>query len=145
MSYALVVTDLSTGGTNDAGVTTSPIIHWVIWDIPPATRQLPAMLPASATLTTPVMAEQVDLRTSPDAAAPMNGYFGPCPRGNLHHYQFAIHAMDVATLPGVTTTSSSVDAKAAVLAHSIAEADLTGTSNAAPAADAGAPADASGQ
>jgi Raf kinase inhibitor-like YbhB/YbcL family protein len=145
LSYALVVTDLSTGGTNDAGVTTSPIIHWVIWDMPPSTRQLPAMLPTDPTLTTPVMAKQVDLRTNPDAAVAMNGFFGPCPRGNTHHYQFAIHAMNVATLSGVTTTSTSVEAKAAVLASSIAEADLTGTSNAAPPpADASA-SDAGGQ
>lgn len=148
-SYALVVTDLDTGGVpNEAGVLSNPIIHWVVWDIPADVRQLPAMLPGSATLTTPAGAKQVDLRTSPDAAATTNGYFGPCPNGNTHHYQFALHAMDVAALPGVTTATSSLDAKAAVLQHSIGEADLVGTSNArrpAPDGGGGAATDAGGQ
>lgn len=136
-SYALVVTDTSTlmrqGG---------PIIHWVVWDIPPTVRQLPASLPGDPVLTTPVSAKQVDLRTNPEAGTTVNGYFGPCPRGNLHSYQFEIHALDVATLPGVTTTSTSADVKAAVVggatsSHSLAHADLTGTSNASPPSDAG--------
>jgi hypothetical protein len=51
-------------------------------------------------------------------------------------YQFELHAMDVATLPGVTTTLSSASAKSAVLAHSIAHTDLVGTSDARRVSDA---------
>lgn len=127
LSYALVVTDL----TNAAN------IHWVVWDLPPSTRSLPALLPGTPTLTTPVSANQVDLRTSPDAGTPMNGYFGPCPRGNLHSYGFTVHALDVAVLPGVTTTSRSADVKPIVLSHTLAMGTLTGTSSATMIVDAG--------
>lgn len=137
-SYAVVVSDL----------TATANIHWVIWDLPPATRSLPATLPGDPTLTAPpapVSAKQVDLRTNPDAGTTMNGYFGPCPRGALHSYEFAVHAIDVATLPGVTTSSRSADVKAVVLQHAVATGTLTGTSDAGPPADAGSPTDASGQ
>jgi Raf kinase inhibitor-like YbhB/YbcL family protein len=127
LSYAVVVSDL----------TATANIHWVVWDLPPGTRSLPAMLPGDPTLTSPVSAMQVDLRTNPEAGTTMNGYFGPCPRGALHSYEFAVHAMDVATLPGVTTTSRSADVKTVVLAHSLAHGTLDGTSNANLPTDAG--------
>ena len=34
------------------------------------------------------------------------GYLGPCPGGNVHSYEFDLYAVDAATLPGVTTSSS---------------------------------------
>jgi Raf kinase inhibitor-like YbhB/YbcL family protein len=126
-SYAVVVSDL----------TATQNIHWVVWDLPPTTRSLPATLPGDPTLTSPVTGFQVDLRTNPEAGTTMNGYFGPCPRGNLHSYEYAVHAIDVATLPGVTTTSRSADVKTVVLAHSLAQGTLDGTSNANLPTDAG--------
>jgi Raf kinase inhibitor-like YbhB/YbcL family protein len=117
MSYALVLTDVSIN-----------LVHWVIWDIAQGTRSLQAMLPADAVLGSPANAMQVALRGQ--------GYAGPCPNGNVHMYQFELHAMDVATLPGVTTTSTSANAKSAVLAHSIAHTDLVGTSDARRVSDA---------
>ncbi len=127
LSYAVVVSDL----------TATANIHWVVWDLPPSTRSLPATLPAAATLMTPVSGEQVDLKTNPEAGTTMNGYFGPCPRGALHNYEFAVHAMDVAMLPDVTTMSTSPTVKAAVLAHSIDQGTLDGTSSANLPTDAG--------
>jgi Raf kinase inhibitor-like YbhB/YbcL family protein len=126
-SYAVVVSDL----------TATANIHWVVWDIPPGTRSLPAMFPTDPTVNAPVSAKQVDLRTNPEAGTTMNGFFGPCPRGALHSYEFAVHAMDVATLPGVTTMSRSADVKVVVLAHSVAQGVLDGTSDATPPTDAG--------
>jgi Raf kinase inhibitor-like YbhB/YbcL family protein len=129
LSYALVVSD----------TTVTANIHWVVWDIPTTTLHLPADLPSDPVLTTPVSAKQVDLRTSPDAGTEMNGYFGPCPRGAPHGYEFAVHAMNVATLAGVTTMSTSAAVKAAVIAATLAEGTLDGTSSAnVPATDAGA-------
>jgi Raf kinase inhibitor-like YbhB/YbcL family protein len=117
MSYALVLTDL-----------TNNFVHWVLWDIPAATRALPAMLANDAMPAIPAGASQVNLDTP--AAGAGNGYHGPCPSGNLHNYQFAIHAMDVLPLPDAITTWMSADVKSVVLMHSIAHGDLNGTSNA---------------
>jgi Raf kinase inhibitor-like YbhB/YbcL family protein len=129
LSYALVVSD----------TTAIANIHWVVWDIPTTTLSLPANLPGTPVLTTPVSAKQVDLRTNPEAGTTMNGYFGPCPRGAIHGYEFAVHAMNVATLPGVTTMSKSADVKTAVIANTLAEGTLDGTSS------ANVPTDAAGQ
>jgi Raf kinase inhibitor-like YbhB/YbcL family protein len=127
MSYAVVLTDLSTS---------NPIlVHWVIWDIPAATHALPAALPTANTLTTPVAAKQVHFMYAP---AGMGGYFGPCPSGATHMYQFQVHAIDSATLPDATTAWTTADVKAAVLAHALAHGTLDGMSNAtAPATDGG--------
>jgi Raf kinase inhibitor-like YbhB/YbcL family protein len=127
LSYALVVSD----------TTATANIHWVVWDIPTTTLSLPANLPGTPTLTAPAGAKQVDLRTNPEAGTTMNGYFGPCPRGALHGYEFAVHAMNVATLPGVTTMSRSADVKTAVIANTLAQGTLNGTSTANTPADAG--------
>jgi Raf kinase inhibitor-like YbhB/YbcL family protein len=111
MSYAMVLTDLSNG-----------FLHWVVWDMPPETRSLPAMLPTTATLTDPAGARQVALSGT--------GYTGPCPSGNVHNYQFAIHALDVATLPGLAANPTTTQVTDAVTTHSLAQASLGGTSNA---------------
>jgi Raf kinase inhibitor-like YbhB/YbcL family protein len=111
MSYAMVLTDLSNG-----------FLHWVVWDIPPETRSLPALLPTTATLTEPAGARQVALSGT--------GYTGPCPNGNVHDYQFDIHALDVATLPGLSANPTTTAATDAVTTHSLAHASLGGTSNA---------------
>jgi Raf kinase inhibitor-like YbhB/YbcL family protein len=113
MSYAIVLTDLSNN-----------LVHWVIWDIPAGTLSLPAMLAGDAMLASPAGAKQVHV------SGTGNGYYGPCPMGNTHTYQFEVHALGVATLGGVTTTSSTSTVKAAVLAGSLGHGDLTGMSNA---------------
>jgi len=91
-------------------------VHWVLYDLPPAARQLPAGVPA-----TPAVAgghQGVnDFRRS--------GYGGPCPpRGAPHRYYFRLYALDT-TLdlkPGAT--------KAVVLrtaeGHTLAQAELMG-------------------
>jgi Raf kinase inhibitor-like YbhB/YbcL family protein len=120
MSYAVLLTDQ-----------TIDTIHWVIWDIAGATHALPAALARDAALTTPPGAKQAHYVTFFGTAD--NGYRGPCPSGNLHDYQFEVHALDVATLPIVTTASTPVDVKAQLLAHSLAHGDLVGTSTASMA------------
>jgi Raf kinase inhibitor-like YbhB/YbcL family protein len=108
MSYAIVLTDK-----------TNMLRHWVLWDIPPGTMSLSANLAKTATLTMPAGAKQVSIAT--------NGYAGPCPpAGTMHTYEFALYAIDVAMLPGVTTTSMPMAVEAAVLAHQLAKTTLTG-------------------
>jgi Raf kinase inhibitor-like YbhB/YbcL family protein len=113
MSYAVVLTDMSNN-----------LVHWAIWNIPASVRSLPAMLASDATLTSPAGAMQASFNTS------NHGYTGPCPSGSLHTYQFQAHALGVATVSGLTTSSTPAQAKTAILAASLASGSLSGTSNA---------------
>ena len=63
MSYAIVLTDM-----------TNMYVHWAIWDIPMATRSLPAALPNPYMLTAPAGAKQASFGGNSD-----HGYQGPCP------------------------------------------------------------------
>jgi Raf kinase inhibitor-like YbhB/YbcL family protein len=114
-SYALVFTDRS--GT--------PLIHTIMFDIPAATMSLPMNVEKVANPTTPAGAKQV---TAYDSKT--YGYLGPCPSGVLHNYEFAIHALDVATLPGVTTTSGRAAVAPVINMHTLAKGLLNGQSNA---------------
>ena len=111
LSYALVLLD-----------TNNNFNHWVVWDIPPSTTTLPESLPTTATLTMPAGAKQ--------AAGSGMGYLGPCPSGTLHTYKFTLYALDVATLPSVTTSTSTMSLAAAIEMHDIASATLSATSDA---------------
>jgi hypothetical protein len=111
MSYAVMLTDMSNN-----------LRHWMIWDIPAATRSLPAMLATAAMLTVPAGARQV--------ANAGTAYTGPCPSGNLHTYQFDLHAIDVAMLPGLAANANTAQVSAAIMMHSIAKASLSAQSSA---------------
>lgn len=124
LSYAVVLTDLA-----------NSYIHWVIWDISPVTYALPAAVAGDAMPATPAGARQVHLTL----AGPGNGYVGPCPNGVVHDYQFQVHALNVAMLSGVSTSSTPEDVRAQVLARSIAHGVLIGSSNAKKPGDGGAP------
>ena len=109
-SYAVVLTDQR-----------NALLHWIIYDIPAATTALP---------------EDVDHASGPADVPGAHqttgyddstfGYLGPCPPAQ-HTYQFAVFALDVATLPGTSATTSRAQAKALIDAHDLASATLTGT------------------
>ena len=111
MSYAVTLTDLTFNG----------LVHWAIWNIPATTTNLPAKLATTATLTTPAGAQQVAIQG--------NGYYGPCPMGTTHTYQFRVYAIGAAALPGSTPTTAA-NAKAAIVQNAIGTGTLTGSSNA---------------
>ncbi|MFL5307680.1 MAG: YbhB/YbcL family Raf kinase inhibitor-like protein [Polyangia bacterium] len=115
------------GATKSYGVAlvdkSNSYVHWTIWDLPPSTTSLPANLPKTQTLTTPVTAQQVNRFTG-------DGYFGPCPSGQTHTYVFEVYALDVATLPSVSATSTPEDVRAQLMTHALAKGALSGTSNA---------------
>jgi hypothetical protein len=70
-----------------------------------------------------------------DMAGRYFGYEGPCPPWNderLHHYHFALYAMDVARCP-VEGTFTGQQVRAALAGHVLAEARLTGTYSLNPA------------
>lgn len=71
-------------------------VHWVIYNIPPAVRELPENIPAKDILPDGTRQGITDFRRI--------GYGGPCPPGGTHRYFFKIYALD--TLldlpPGIT-------------------------------------------
>jgi Raf kinase inhibitor-like YbhB/YbcL family protein len=110
LSYAIELTDKSNNLT-----------HWVIWDIPAATTSLPADLEKKANPAIPAGAKQAKAYDNKTF-----GYLGPCPP-NTHTYEFAVIALDVATLPNVTTASTRAQVHMEILNHDLGTATLTGT------------------
>lgn len=72
-SLALVVEDPDAPG--------GMFVHWVVWDIPPETREI-------RELTAPFGAGEG--RNSWDET----GYSGPCPPSGMHRYFFRLYALD---------------------------------------------------
>lgn len=104
----------------------SQSLHWVLWDVSADTRTLAEGVPRLAELTVPSGAKQVE--TNIDNAT-WAGYTGPCPGGANQSYRFFVYALDVAVLPGVSPASSAMQADAAVKAHQLDVAELTGTAS----------------
>ncbi|HMA04575.1 MAG TPA: YbhB/YbcL family Raf kinase inhibitor-like protein [Methanomicrobiales archaeon] len=85
-SIAILVTDPDApGGT---------FVHWVAWNIPPGTREIPSGSAGKPVLPTGSVQGTSDFGRQ--------GYGGPCPPGGKpHHYHFVVYALDSAlTLPG---------------------------------------------
>ncbi len=110
MSFAVIHHDL-----------TITFLHSAIWDIPSARSSLPENV---ANVAEPP--EVAGAKQCPSWQANTIGYNGPCPP-NQHDYAFDVYALDVATLPNVTTTSSLSEVETEVLAHSLGMARLSGT------------------
>jgi Raf kinase inhibitor-like YbhB/YbcL family protein len=111
MSFAILLTDMS----NDYA-------HWTIFDIPGMTAMLPEGVPEGAT-TMPSPAKQST--NSLFLSGP--GYSGPCGQTN-NPYQFTLYALDVATLPGVTSSSARADVQAAIDMHDLGSSSITAMS-----------------
>lgn len=109
-SYALLFKDLD-----------NSLFHWTIWDIPAAVDMLVNIPNVQAPSPPGGGAKQI---VSYDDST--YGYLGPCPPEE-HTYQFTIYAIDPATLPGVTTSSTGAAIEAAILANQLGSATLTGT------------------
>jgi Raf kinase inhibitor-like YbhB/YbcL family protein len=103
-------------GTQSYAVTLAraATVHWVVWDMPAATRGLAAGLTEVAEPPVPAGSKQL-----------AGGYFGPCPQGGRVDYVIAVHALDVAKLPGVTLQSTAKQLTAALQKATLARATLT--------------------
>jgi Raf kinase inhibitor-like YbhB/YbcL family protein len=110
-SFAVVLTDLSRS-----------LIHWVIYDIPPSTTSLPAGIEnAFAPSNVPGAHQTVSLH------APTIGFYGPCPpQPPAHTYQFAVYALDVVKLPGLSGQSTPPEGVAEIQTHRLDSGTLTG-------------------
>jgi hypothetical protein len=109
-SLALIVDDPDA----PAGVFT----HWVLFNIPSDSRELPEAVPTQAELPSGARQGKNDFGKI--------GYGGPCPpSGNLHRYQFTIYALDqTLDLKAGVSKSQLVDA---MQGHILARGQLTGT------------------
>ena len=112
-SFAVVLTDLSI-----------TLTHWVIYDTPATATGLPASVENVYAPGNVAGAHQ-----TVSVHAPTVGYYGPCPSRlpPVHMYQFAVYALDTATLPGTSAQSTPQEAIAAILAHRLDSGTLTGT------------------
>jgi Raf kinase inhibitor-like YbhB/YbcL family protein len=106
-SFALVV--------DDPDVPKKTVIHWLIYDLPAVTRELPEGVPTKANL--------------PDGSRQGKndhgkiGYSGPCPPpGAAHHYFFKLYALDYKT--GLKPKATVADVEKAIKGHILAQAEL---------------------
>jgi phosphatidylethanolamine-binding protein (PEBP) family uncharacterized protein len=119
MSYAITFIDVTLAHgqpPEDNGY------HWVIWNIPAATRSLPEEFKDEASI----------------GAMENRDYLGPCPNfgggsANTDTYEFTIYALSQATISiSGSGTGAVKDAEMKLEAMNLAKAKLTGTSNASP-------------
>lgn len=92
-------------------------VHWVLYDLPAETRQLPEGVPKQETLKDGAKQGMTDFRSI--------GYGGPCPPpGPAHRYFFKLYAVDrkIDIKPGATKRQVLESIKG----HTLGEAQLMG-------------------
>jgi Raf kinase inhibitor-like YbhB/YbcL family protein len=108
-SFALIV--------DDPDVPKKTVTHWLIYDLPAATRALPEGVPTKAKL--PDGSRQG--KNDPGKI----GYNGPCPEpGAAHHYFFKLYALDYQT--GLKPKAKGAEVERAIKGHILAQAELIG-------------------
>lgn len=87
-------------------------VHWVIWNIPPRTREIKEnSLPSGA--------------MQGLSSWKRNSYGGPCPPYGTHRYFFKLYALD--TTLNLTPASTKADLEHAMQGHILAHGELMGT------------------
>lgn len=109
-SLALIVDDPDAPG----GVFT----HWLLFNIPPDSRELPEAVPTQAELASGALQGKTDFGRT--------GYGGPCPPpGRPHRYQFTLYALDQPL--DLEGGASKKQLLSAMEGHILAQGQLTGT------------------
>lgn len=91
-------------------------VHWVLYDLPPAARELAERVPADPQLRAGGRHGMTDFGRI--------GYGGPCPPGGTHRYFFRLYALD-RTL-GLAAGATRKQVEQAIKGHVLAEARLMG-------------------
>ena len=108
-SFAFIVDDPDApGGT---------FVHWVYFNIPSDTTELPEGVPTVDRPSQGGVQGQNNFRRT--------GYGGPCPPGGTHRYFFNLYALD--TTVDLEPGAGKVDLMAAMDGHVLAQAQLMGT------------------
>jgi len=104
-------------------------VHWVIYNIPATTSDLPEGVPAESSLPDGALQGKNDFANYPAGTFPGGsainqiGYDGPCPPA-AHRYVFTLYALDaVLDLPAEATKA---DLLAAMEGHVLGQAEMTG-------------------
>jgi hypothetical protein len=81
---------------DDPDAPSGTYVHWVMFNLPPDTRELPEDLPKKEILENGSKQGKNDFGKI--------GYGGPCPPGGTHRYYFRIYALDTELniKPGIT-------------------------------------------
>ncbi len=108
-SFALILTD------PDAPL--GSFVHWVIYNIPGSSRALPEAVAAEAQL--------ADGSLHGNNGAGWVGYIGPCPPSGVHHYVFALYALD--TSLSLASAATKDELLTAMQGHILAQSELIGT------------------
>jgi len=86
-------------------------VHWVVWNIAPATREIPEnSVPAGA------------LQGTNDFGH--RKYGGPCPPSGTHRYIFKLYALDAPLTPDAGATKARIEE--AMSGHIVGKAELVG-------------------
>lgn len=92
-------------------------VHWVLYDLPPETRQLPEGVAKDPQLPNGAQQGRNDFGKI--------GYNGPCPpRGATHRYFFKLYALNART--GLRTGATKAELERAIKGHIVAQAQLIG-------------------
>lgn len=91
-------------------------VHWVLYNVPPATASLPE---AASGVNVPVGSVEGTNDWS------RSGYGGPCPPIGRHRYFFKLYALDVLLPAGKPMTKSTLEA--AMKGHILTQAELMAT------------------
>jgi Raf kinase inhibitor-like YbhB/YbcL family protein len=150
-SYAIigVDTDVPTvfddagkeGKTLPADMKRRNFYHWVLYDIPARTQQIPANTDSvtvsphgKARLEVPYGKRGVNdyaayFASNPEHQGVYAGYDGPCPPWNderVHHYHFRVYALDVSSLD-IKDAPTGPQLEEAIHEHILAEGEAVGT------------------
>jgi Raf kinase inhibitor-like YbhB/YbcL family protein len=91
-------------------------VHWVVYNLPPDTRNMPENIPGEENLEGGGRHGITDFGRY--------GYGGPCPPSGTHRYYFKVYALDIKLdLPDM---ASKKDLEAAMDGHVLAEGQLMG-------------------
>jgi len=92
-------------------------VHWVLYNLPANTRELPEGMDKEEQLATGALQGRNDFRKI--------GYGGPCPpRGTPHRYYFRLYALD--TKLDLKAGATKPDLEHAMKGHILGEAELMG-------------------
>lgn len=91
--------------------------HWVVYNIPPISKNLKENIPPKKTLPDGTLQGLSDFKSV--------GYGGPCPPSGTHRYFFKLYALD--TLLEVPPSASRQEVEKAMKGHILAEASYMGT------------------
>jgi Raf kinase inhibitor-like YbhB/YbcL family protein len=95
----------------------SGFVHWLVYNIPPATRDIPEGASSRGALPSGAAEGANSMGNT--------GYFGPCPPApNPHHYVFRVYALDTDLNLGAGKTKREL--AAAAKGHILAEGSMTG-------------------